>query len=172
MTPRWSKRFLVNPHIFVCESYRYIVGQFAYVCFSNMRYKVRAVSYLHSSVIETAVHVTTVAMTPLCRVQLAAKNSDLDHSRRFLTNLVAQRCQWHHKSVDLTKTVSFHFFKKRPKFVFSAREEPDKGFHFRIVNYVEIETSLETSVGDPNSFFRIRIHNIFFGYGFGFGSLD
>jgi hypothetical protein len=36
---------------------------------SNMRSKVTAVSYLHSGVIETAVHVTAVSMTPLCLSQ-------------------------------------------------------------------------------------------------------
>jgi hypothetical protein len=63
------------------ESYRYRAGQFAYVYFLwifslkssqsllNMRSKVTAASYFHSGVIDTAVHVTAVSMTPLCRVQ-------------------------------------------------------------------------------------------------------
>jgi hypothetical protein len=36
---------------------------------SNMRYKVTAVSYLHSGVIDTAVHVKAVSLTPLCKSQ-------------------------------------------------------------------------------------------------------
>jgi hypothetical protein len=71
-----QQRPLVNPHIFVCESYRYSVGQFAYVCFfdryslfrqscSNMRPKGTSVSHLSSCVINTAVNSTGVSMTLL-----------------------------------------------------------------------------------------------------------
>jgi hypothetical protein len=43
-----KKRSLVNPHIFVCESYRYSAGQFAYVCiFSiDVRLKVARASLI------------------------------------------------------------------------------------------------------------------------------
>jgi hypothetical protein len=57
------------------------VGKFAYYVFSidipfkgsqnhsNMRSNVTVVSYFHSGVNDSAVHVTAVSMTPLCHVQ-------------------------------------------------------------------------------------------------------
>jgi hypothetical protein len=86
-----KKRFLVSHHTFsvkvICLVICLVQDNLLMFVFSidipftgsqsllNMRSKVIAVSYTHSGVIYTALHVTAVSMTPLC---------------------MSQRCQWHH----------------------------------------------------------------------------
>jgi hypothetical protein len=64
-----------------------------------MRSKVTLVSYLHSGVIDTAVHATAVSMTQLCRVHCAAESDFLIKTVCRIVRedirekkLVAQRC--------------------------------------------------------------------------------
>jgi hypothetical protein len=61
----------------------------------NMRSMVKAVSYLHSGVIYTAVHVTAVSLIPLC--MLCAAESDFT-----MKNSVSDFCEDVRKKVGCT----------------------------------------------------------------------
>jgi hypothetical protein len=55
---------------------------------------------IHSGVIDTAVHVTSVSLIPLCRVRLSQISLKKKQcvglfAQMFEKTLVAQRCQWH-----------------------------------------------------------------------------
>jgi hypothetical protein len=96
--PHGLKTILSLPPYFVCESYRYSVFQFAYVCFFDRYFPLKPLKPLeyevqshcgvifaqrcqwhccacHSGVNDTAVHITAVSMTPLC---------------------MSKWCQWYH----------------------------------------------------------------------------